>query len=77
MGRAGRWSVGFWHSDSTRLLCQHPAFSPLLTPPRFIHFPSPQDELKDEVRDMAKKLGMAGMQLLVIDTGGCGIKRVG
>lgn len=28
-----------------------------------------QDELKDEVRDMAKKLGAAGMQLLVIDTG--------
>lgn len=27
-----------------------------------------QDELKDEVRDMAKKLGAAGMQLLVIDT---------
>lgn len=31
-----------------------------------------QDELKDEVRDMAKKLGAAGMQLLVIDTGEAG-----
>lgn len=28
-----------------------------------------QDELKDEVRDMAKRLGSAGLQLLVIDTG--------
>ncbi|KAL4860043.1 Magnesium-chelatase subunit ChlD [Chlorella vulgaris] len=27
-----------------------------------------QDQLKDEVRDMAKKLGAAGMNLLVIDT---------
>ncbi len=30
---------------------------------------SSQDQLKDEVRDMAKKLGAAGMNLLVIDTG--------
>ena len=46
------------------LVTAHPS---LATPPS-----PPQDELKDEVRDMAKKLGAAGMQLLVIDTGGGG-----
>jgi hypothetical protein len=44
----------------------------VLTTPLFLPTPLLQDELKDEVRDMAKRLGAAGMNLLVIDTGGLG-----
>ena len=63
---------------STRFPCHscfltHP-FVPVYLSFCLSFFPSffLQDELKDEVRDMAKRLGAAGMNLLVIDTGGLG-----
>ena len=48
-------------------ICPPPPLTPRNPPPSLA-----QDQLKDEVRDMAKRLGSAGMNLLVIDTGGWG-----
>ena len=59
----------------TWVITQSPALTPQPsrpTPHTLTPTPCcPQDELKDEVRDMAKRLGSAGLQLLVIDTGAC------